>query len=77
LDFWLFVLLVTIVGCSIPLYKLWLDHQREINVSAGDPDELRREIAALESRVQVLEAIVTDKTYDLRQELDALDRTGS
>ncbi len=73
MDFWTFVLLVTFVGCSIPLSKLWLDH-RERTFSAGDPHEaLVEELAGLKARVAVLEEIVTDSGYQLKRELDSLD----
>lgn len=73
MDFWTFVLLVTFVGCSIPLSKLWLDH-RERTLSAGDPDEALVEVLdGLKARVAVLEEIVTDSGYQLKRELDSLD----
>ena len=73
MDFWTFVLLVTFVGCSIPLSKLWLDH-RERTLSAENPDEaLSEELEGLKARIAVLEEIVTDSGYRLKRELDSLE----
>jgi cell division protein FtsB len=38
--------------------------------------QLEAEIAALKERVEVLEKIVTDDSYTLRQEIDALNKNG-
>jgi hypothetical protein len=70
-----FVFLVVLVGCSIPLLKLWIDYRQTVRrEERGNPGpDVMRQIAALENRVQVLEEIVTDKTYDLRREIAALE----
>lgn len=70
-----FVFLVVLVGCSIPLLKLWIDYRQSVRrEERGNPGaDVMMQIAALESRVQVLEEIVTDKTYDLRREIAALE----
>ena len=70
-----FIFLVVLTGCSIPLLKIYLDYRRtrdhESFVPSGDGAEHR--LAELESRIQVLEEIVTDKRYDLSREIDALE----
>lgn len=38
----------------------------------GDSDALKLEIVALKKRIEALETIVTDKNYNLKQEIDQL-----
>ena len=70
-----FIFLVVLVGCSIPLFKLWIDYRqtvrREQRGTLGS--DATQQLAALEERVRVLEEIVTDKRYDLRREIAALE----
>ena len=70
-----FIFLVVLTGCSIPLLRIYLDYRRtrdrERTVTSDVPDS---KLAELESRIQVLEEIVTDKRYDLSREIDALER---
>jgi hypothetical protein len=49
-------------------------HRKEAQVDRELEARLRR-IETLEERVRVLEKIVTDRRYDLRRELDELERT--
>jgi hypothetical protein len=73
MDFWTFLLLVTIVGCSIPLMKLWQDGRQAHALPRGEVEAMRREVEKLRERVQVLESIVTDKSYEVRREFEALE----
>ncbi len=73
MDFWVFIFLVTMVGCSIPLAKMWFDH-RERTLGAIDQDAtLLDQLDGLKARVAVLEEIVTDSGYQLKRELDSLE----
>ena len=74
MDFFTFLFLVTIVGCSIPLMKLWQDGRRHRTASPpAEVQAMRQEVAKLRERVQVLESIVTDKSYEVRREFAALE----
>ncbi len=44
--------------------------------SSGASKEAQAEIEKLKERVAVLEKIVTDKNYSLKDEIDSLDRVG-
>jgi hypothetical protein len=65
------ILLVLVLG-----YKLFSTyaHKKEEHRDAGAQvtDDLRKELARLDKRIQVLERIVTDGRYDLDRELKDL-----
>jgi hypothetical protein len=73
MGFFTFLFLVTLVGCSIPLFKLWQDGRSSRALPKGEIEAMRREIEKLRERVQVLESIVTDKSYEVRREFAALE----
>lgn len=57
-------------GCAIELYRIYTKRQ---NSKRSKPDPaLREEIDALKERVATLEALVTDKSYQLREEFKKL-----
>lgn len=78
-------LMIPIIALSIPLLAIWTKHQRRIEqIRAGALTESNAQSAAraqaLEERVRVLEAIVTDKSYDVASQIEALrgtDRLGT
>jgi hypothetical protein len=72
MDIFTFIFLVVLVGCSIPLLKIWLEGRQQGRVSDDEVQSLRREIGGLKERVQVLEKIVTDKSYDVRRQFAEL-----
>ncbi len=74
MDFFTFLLLTVLIGCSIPLMKLWQDGRKHRSIDDGAEDALRRQIDALQQRVEVLEKIVTDDKYELKRELASLDQ---
>lgn len=73
MDFFTFLFLTVLIGCSIPLMKLWQDGRRVRAVDAAETQVLQRQIDALQQRVEVLEKIVTDSKYELNRELASLD----
>ena len=73
MDFFTFLFLVTLVGCSIPLFSLWQRGRSEKALPRGEVEAMRREVEKLRERVQVLESIVTDKSYEVRREFEALE----
>lgn len=73
MDVFTFIFLVVLVGCSIPLLKTWMEG-RQHRIGDADAESLRKEMGVLRERVQVLEKIVTDKSYDVRREFAELER---
>lgn len=55
-----------------------LKQRTELELAAqhgkGEVNDLRHELLALRARVEVLEGIVTDRAYSLREEFSTLDR---
>ncbi len=74
MDFFTFLFLTVLIGCSIPLMKLWQDGRRRLPDS-GVTTQLQHQVDALQERVEVLEKIVTDQKYQLQRELASLDDT--
>lgn len=70
---------VVTIGCVTSLlaqryeYKRSQAQRRELD---SDLEARLERLELLEERVRVLEAIVTDRNYDLRRKLDELERTG-
>ena len=70
-----------IFGCSIPIMRIWTQHQRKIaemqikttaENTAEKAAQYSSHVAELEQRVRVLERIVTDKGYDVATQIEAL-----
>jgi hypothetical protein len=75
MDFFTFLFLTVLIGCSIPLMKLWQDGRRQRLPDSEVTTQLQRQVDALQQRVEVLEKIVTDQKYQLQRELASLDDT--
>jgi TolA-binding protein len=75
MDFFTFLFLTVLIGCSIPLMKLWQDGRRQRLPDSQVTTQLQRQVDALQQRVEVLEKIVTDQKYQLQRELASLDDT--
>lgn len=75
MNFFTFLFLTVLVGCSIPLLKIWQDGRKARPMDDANAIAMRRQIDALQERVAVLEKIVTDDKYELRRELASLDDT--
>ena len=76
MDFWTFVFLVVLVGCSVPLFETWSKSRIKMRETRVSP-ELDKRLAALTERVGVLEEIVTDKRYELTREIEELEQRSS
>lgn len=75
-------LLIPILALSIPIIAIWTQHQRKIeeiraNALTETNAQAAARAAALEERVRTLEAIVTDKSYDVASQIEALRGDGS
>jgi Na+-transporting methylmalonyl-CoA/oxaloacetate decarboxylase gamma subunit len=65
-----FVLPIVMVGT-------WTSHKKEMakanaNLNNSEKQNMQNELASVKSRLEVLEAIVTDKKYQLAQEITEL-----
>jgi hypothetical protein len=70
-------LMIPVLALIIPIIAIWTTHQRKIEeIRAGALSESNAQAAAraaaLEDRVRTLEAIVTDKSYDVASQIEAL-----
>ena len=78
MDFWTFIFLVVLCGCSVAVFETWSRNRvkmREIHGKVGSGAEKR--LGDLAERVKVLEEIVTDSRYELRREIEDLERRSS
>ncbi|HEY6598519.1 MAG TPA: hypothetical protein VIZ30_04375 [Pseudomonadales bacterium] len=74
MDFFTFLFLTVLIGCSIPLLKLWQDGRKNRPLGDDEAAALRRQIDVLQQRIEVLEKIVTDENYEAKRELASLDK---
>lgn len=70
------VILFTFV-LPIVIYGTWTSHRKEmakLNAHLNDSEKinLKNELASVKTRLEVLEAIVTDKKYQLAEEISEL-----
>ena len=70
-------LMIPILALLIPIIAIWTQHQRKLEeIRAGALSESNAQAAAraqaLEERVRILEAIVTDKSFDVAAQIEAL-----
>jgi hypothetical protein len=70
-------LIIPVLALLIPIIAIWTTHQRkleEIRAKAlGEvSNQAAARAAALEERVRTLEAIVTDRGYDIASQIEAL-----
>jgi hypothetical protein len=66
--------IVAVFGVPAYLFKRYFDlKERQLKQHSADDAEIRKELAALKGRIQVLESIVVDSDYDLNRKLGALD----
>jgi hypothetical protein len=65
-----FVLPIVLIGT-------WTSHKKEMakvnaNLNISEKENIQNELASVKTRLEVLEAIVTDKKYQLHQEITEL-----
>jgi len=74
-------LLIPIIGVMIPIVAIWAKHQQKMaeiqsettaDATAEKAAQYAAQVHKLESRVQVLERIVTDRGYDVATQIEAL-----
>lgn len=80
-DGMLFVLIILFAFVlPIVIYGTWTSHKKDMaklntNLNAAEKNNIKNELAAVKSRLEVLEAIVTDKKYQLAEEISNLHTT--
>jgi len=67
-----FVLCLTIVVLVAQVLKSYLKQRPQKSEVNEELEESLAKIDRLEERIQVLERIITEKHYDLKQEIDSL-----
>lgn len=61
-----------VAGCILEGYRIYVKRQTQKGKTGDSHSELREEINALKERVATLESLVTDKSYQLREEFKRL-----
>ncbi|MCC5856491.1 MAG: hypothetical protein JJU10_12540 [Idiomarina sp.] len=64
------VAIIVVAGCIVEIYRVRMNSQSK--AGKDDLGELQEQVDALKERVKTLEAIVTDKSYQLKSEIDQL-----
>jgi hypothetical protein len=69
------VVVVTFIGCLTGVITTAINRKSSPNVDAlGEIEEQDERLEGLEERVRVLEALITDASYDLKKQIDELER---
>lgn len=66
------VAIIVIASLLAGLVREWIRAKKVDEVDLSPIDNRLKNLEILEERVRVLEAIVTDKGYDLKQKIDQL-----
>jgi hypothetical protein len=66
------VAVIVIASLVAGLVREWIKAQQTPDVDLEPMESRIDRLEALEERIRVLEAIVTDKGYDLKSEIDSL-----
>lgn len=74
MDVFTFVIIIVVIGCGTGVLSEYFKHKRKAAEFKGD-DGVYEELDRLRERIEVLEAIVTDEKYNLKKELDRLERS--
>lgn len=72
-----FALIIPIMVFAIPLLAIWTRHQQkmveaQVQAAPKADERMLEYVRELEDRVRVLERIVTDKGYDVANQIEAL-----
>ena len=68
----IFVLLLVFIVITGELVKTWMKQRSEVPEPDEELAETLAKIDQLEERIKVLERIVTENRFDLRNEIDSL-----
>ncbi|WP_026376736.1 DUF2746 domain-containing protein [Aestuariibacter salexigens] len=82
MDSGMIFVLVILFAFVLPIvfFGIWTTHKKEMakadtKLNSSEKENLKNELAAVKSRLEVLEAIVTDKKYQLNEEIGQLSRS--
>ena len=67
-----FVVMIVAIVFTAGTIQQYFKLQREKQENSGNLDEFDQRVAELEERIRVLERIVTENKYDLKQEINRL-----
>ncbi|MFQ5609256.1 MAG: hypothetical protein ACE5F8_03190 [Woeseiaceae bacterium] len=67
-----FIVLIVLIACCTGVAYEYLRTQAKKRETNEDATEMTAQLEALEERIRVLERIVTEKKFDLKQEIDRL-----
>jgi len=67
------VVLIVAIACVAGVINNYLKNQR-LRLKGAPAEDVLAELDAVKQRVAALEEIVTDERYELRRELDRLER---
>lgn len=73
MSMWTMVFLIVLVVSAYSAFEAWLKHRTKAARAAPVDNGLRAELEELRSRLETLEAIVTDDGYDLKRRIDDLE----
>ena len=66
------VVIIVVASLVAGLIKEWIKTKEQPSVDLSPVEQRLDRLEILEERIKVLEAIVTDKGYDLKKEIDRL-----
>jgi len=66
------VAIIVVASLLAGLVREWIKVKDPVEVDFSPVEDRINKLERLEERVRVLEAIVTDKGYDLKKEIDSL-----
>lgn len=69
------VAIIVVASCAAGVFNNYLKVRGQ-SASGEDQEKILQEVEALRGRVEVLEEIVTDQKYQLKNEIEALERNG-
>lgn len=61
-----------VAGCALEGYRVYTKREARKGKESSSQAELREEVAALKQRIETLETLVTDKSYQLREKFKQL-----
>ena len=66
------IAIIVVASLMAGLVKEWIKTKKQPSVDLSPVEQRLTRLEVLEERIKVLEAIVTDKGYDLKKEIDRL-----
>ena len=66
------VVWIVAIGCAYGIVAKWLELRTAKRLSDEDSETTLAKLEALEERIRVLERIVTERNFDLKQEINRL-----